>query len=477
MEHQTFSGMGTGDLSNWSTIAHELTHQWFGNKVTFATWSDVWLAEGFASYGEVLALELDPSLSTTTAVSYRGTNKNSARGITAVPVYIPPASATSTQGIFGPTYSGAIYTKGGMVVSMLRSLLGDAQFFQALQNYMNDPLLAYKSATTADLKNHFEAVAGIDLDPFFNSWIFGRGNVDSVVKWGNTGQRINIELTNQTGRTAGATPAFLHTPVVLRISGTTTGGVSRDTTVVIYDQNGVVSFAGKGIQGSRSGNRLGYQLSFVPSAVSVDPFSETMITGTATKDNTLNTLNLQLLGVDIVRFSGVSMDKINELSLKLSGVTDATVAVLQRSRDGNSFAFLAEMQRTAVNSDGDFRYEDATAAPGDTYFYRVKIVDEKGVERYSKLVKLTGKKEVVAVKLWPNPASKHLQLFFSGEWARTAGGEITIYNTAGVIVKQNWVKSGTSSMTLDVSQLHSGTYTLRMEGNNKRFSKSFSIVR
>jgi aminopeptidase N len=63
MEHQTFSGIATGTaLTSLRTLSHELAHQWFGDNVTFATWNDLWLAEGFASYGEALAGELIPSL-------------------------------------------------------------------------------------------------------------------------------------------------------------------------------------------------------------------------------------------------------------------------------------------------------------------------------------------------------------------------------------------------------------------------------
>jgi aminopeptidase N len=50
MEHQSFSAMSWGSMGSWSTIAHELAHQWFGDKVTFSTWNHLWLAEGFARY-------------------------------------------------------------------------------------------------------------------------------------------------------------------------------------------------------------------------------------------------------------------------------------------------------------------------------------------------------------------------------------------------------------------------------------------
>jgi hypothetical protein len=478
MEHQTFSGMSSTDVNSWSTIAHELTHQWFGNKVTFATWSDVWLAEGFAKYGEILAIEMDPSLSTTaTALSHRAANKTTARGVTTVPVYIPAATATSTDNIFAGSYGPAIYNKGAMVISMLRKLLGDTKFYLALQNYMNDPLLAYKSATTEDLKNHFEAVGGFDLDPFFASWIYGRGNCNYTVKWGNRGTAINIELT-QTGRTNGASPAFLHTPVVVKISGATAGGTARDTTVVMYDQNGIVSYAGDGLLGSRAGRSLCYELSFIPSSVSLDPLSETMVTGvTPAFSSALNCDALQMLGVDILRFDGSPKEDANLLSAVLSAGADKSAALLERSKDGHAFDALGQMIWMGETPSGSaFQYRDANIQPGQTLHYRLKLVDEKGVVKYSRLVRLTAPKSVLAVRMGPNPARRELQLFLPAGWG-SGRREVTIYNGAGSVVKQKSAAAAGSLLTLDIGQLPSGTYRFEMKGNNDHFSKAFSIIR
>ena len=62
MEHQTFSAIANGSLTSLPTLIHEMAHQWFGNNVTFATWNDLWLAEGPARYAETLAAEIVPAL-------------------------------------------------------------------------------------------------------------------------------------------------------------------------------------------------------------------------------------------------------------------------------------------------------------------------------------------------------------------------------------------------------------------------------
>jgi aminopeptidase N len=163
MEHQTFSGMASNALTSTSTLAHELMHQWFGDNVTFATWNDLWLAEGFANYGEALAAELVPSLGQN-PYNIRNSIKNSALNST-VSAWIPDANIQTSNLIWNSAYGGAVYTRGAMVVSMLRAIAGDAKFFQALTNYQTN--LAGKSATADSLKNYFNTILNRDITVFF----------------------------------------------------------------------------------------------------------------------------------------------------------------------------------------------------------------------------------------------------------------------------------------------------------------------
>ncbi|MCO5286040.1 MAG: hypothetical protein M9898_06465 [Chitinophagaceae bacterium] len=144
MEHQTFSAMGWGSFTNAGVIAHELMHQWFGDKVTMATWHHLWLAEGFASYGEVLAGEKVPSTGLD-PVSIRGNlktdaNNSAERGYGCI---IPQANIENSNALWESQYGNSVYNRGGMVVSMLRTLLGDEKFFQACRNYRTSPVLVY----------------------------------------------------------------------------------------------------------------------------------------------------------------------------------------------------------------------------------------------------------------------------------------------------------------------------------------------
>lgn len=187
MEHSTMSFMGAWSRS---LIAHELGHQWFGNKVTCATWNDIWLNEGFAEYTTGLVEEHLIGVN-----SFKNWKQSKINNITSLPggnLYLTDTQASSINGIFNGRIS---YNKGSMVVHMLRYVMGDVNFYQALQNYLNDPLLAYSHATTQQLKSHLEAVHGSSLTEFFNDWIYNQGYPTytvSVQNIANNQLQINV---------------------------------------------------------------------------------------------------------------------------------------------------------------------------------------------------------------------------------------------------------------------------------------------
>lgn len=181
MEHTTVSFM-----NNFSRglIAHELAHQWFGNKITCGTWKDIWLNEGFATYLSSMVIENFDGA--TAFVNDKNNMINSITSQTGGAVYLSDLEATNVNRIFSSRLS---YNKGAMVLNMLRWKMGNTMFIQALKNYLADTTLAFNYAVTAQFKAHLEAVYGSSLTEFFNDWVYGQGyptytvNVQNLDNW------------------------------------------------------------------------------------------------------------------------------------------------------------------------------------------------------------------------------------------------------------------------------------------------------
>lgn len=206
MEHQTMSFMGS---YSYSLQAHELAHQWFGNKITCGSWRDIWLNEGFATYLTGLTYEFldapgDWSL------WKRGLIDN----ITSVSFgSVRVDDTTSVSRIFNGRLS---YQKGAMLLHMLRWKLGDEAFFRGVRNYLEDPDLAYSYAKTEDLQAHLEEAGGQSLDAFFMDWFYGEGYPSYQVQWVPLGDTLRIKLGQTTSST---TVGFFEMPVQLQASG------------------------------------------------------------------------------------------------------------------------------------------------------------------------------------------------------------------------------------------------------------------
>ncbi|OUJ74518.1 M1 family aminopeptidase [Hymenobacter crusticola] len=194
MEHQT---MTTQDGFTFTLTAHELFHQWFGDNVTCASWQDVWLNEGFASYGEYLSYQRfipnNARLWMDQAHSSAMSNNGSVR----------VTDTTNTNRIFNSALS---YKKGAAVVHMLRYLLNDdTKFFRALRTYQ--ATYAGRTARTSDLQRVFEAEAGRSLTYFFQQWFIGQGYPVFSVRWNQVGASLYLQTT-ETATAPTVTPFF-----------------------------------------------------------------------------------------------------------------------------------------------------------------------------------------------------------------------------------------------------------------------------
>jgi aminopeptidase N len=219
MEHTTVSFMNNFERS---LIAHEMGHQWFGDKITCGTWKDIWLNEGFATYLATLTIEnFDGN------AAFIDDKTNMIDYITSQPggaVYLTDTEATNVNRIFSPRLT---YNKGAMVLNMLRLKLGDTNFFQGMRTYLADNNLAYKYALTTDFKAHMETAFGGDLTEFFNDWIYNQGYPTYTITAQNWGSGQAKVVVNQTQ--SHASVSYFEMPLPIRFTGA--GGQTFDTTV------------------------------------------------------------------------------------------------------------------------------------------------------------------------------------------------------------------------------------------------------
>ena len=173
MEHQTMSSMG---VFGYSINAHELGHQWFGDKVTCKTWRDIWVNEGFAEFSALYYLQQAFGNST-----YQTYVNNHMAGAKRTSNTIAIANPNSVNAIFDYQLT---YQKGSIVLHMLRGILGDELFFKVLKEYQTTEF-AYDAATIEDFELIAERVTGMELSYFFDEWIRGAGYPQYDFGWKN----------------------------------------------------------------------------------------------------------------------------------------------------------------------------------------------------------------------------------------------------------------------------------------------------
>lgn len=220
MEHQTCvthlsSLIQANHVYDW-LLAHEMGHQWWGDCVAINDWRDVWLSEGFATYSEAIHREYQYGLAN--YLAYMQTS-----------LMQPVLNSSENFPIYDPDYlwGTTVYEKGGCVLHMLRHVMGDDAFFEALALYRSRH--EHGNAVTAQFQDAAETVHGSSLDWFFQPWIYDVGWPKYRYAWiaqpgGGTGHRLVLSIDQV--QTNG--PVFTM-PVDVKV--TTASG---DTTMVLW---------------------------------------------------------------------------------------------------------------------------------------------------------------------------------------------------------------------------------------------------
>lgn len=186
MEHQTMTTLGS---FNFELIAHELGHMWFGDKVTCATWSDIWINEGFATYSDYLAHHF---LTTPFYDSvWLKTVNDKVKELPGGSVYVPASELGNVGRIFDERLT---YQKGALLLHMIRfELQDDEMFFHILQTYIQE--YGDSVATGDNFRDLLEYLSGKDFTDFFNQWYYGEGFPVFDIVWHQGNDTLTISST------------------------------------------------------------------------------------------------------------------------------------------------------------------------------------------------------------------------------------------------------------------------------------------
>lgn len=158
------------DSDNDQIVAHEMMHHWFGDLVTCEDWSNLTLNEGFANYAEYLWYE-----------HKYGKDRAEFHRLNEMNGYFSQVYGSGGHPLINYYYTekdqmfdAHSYNKGGLVLHMLRSYLGDDVFFAGLNKYLKDNALS--AVEVDELRMAFEDISGEDLHWFFDQWYMGIGH-------------------------------------------------------------------------------------------------------------------------------------------------------------------------------------------------------------------------------------------------------------------------------------------------------------
>jgi aminopeptidase N len=207
MENLTMTSLSSFDFG---LVAHELAHQWFGNYVTCSDWQDLWINEGFASYGEYVSYQ--GLISQVQADEWLLDKQNFVMSQVDGSVYVPEASENEVSRLFSKRLT---YDKGAIILHMLRYEIGDdSLFFTVMKNFLNE--FGNGVASGEDFFGVVNATTHRDFTWFKNQWYYGEGYPIFDIQWNIKNSTLYIVSTQTTS--CPVTP-FYRVTMNFRING------------------------------------------------------------------------------------------------------------------------------------------------------------------------------------------------------------------------------------------------------------------
>ena len=206
------------DFTSDDVVAHELAHQWWGDLITSRDWNNLWLHEGFANYFEALFKQHE-----------KGDDYFQHDLMQQASSVINTEDANGRSPLVGRDgYTANVYSKGCWVLHMLRGILGEQEFWKAIQAYARQ--YAFRNADSHEFMLALEDATGRNLGWFFEQWVYKAGHPKVLVHstWDQNSGTLQLEFT-QTQVMDSLTGVF---KFPLSIECTTSAGASTTTTFI-----------------------------------------------------------------------------------------------------------------------------------------------------------------------------------------------------------------------------------------------------
>lgn len=450
MENQSLTSLCPNCWGEY-LMAHEYAHQWFGDMITCATWADLFLNEGFATFSEALWTESKSGYLAykndilNEANSYLGSNPGWAIS--------NPNWAVTTPST-GTLFNYAItYAKGACVLHLLRYVLDDSLFFTGLKTYAADPSLKYKSAVISDFKNIMADVSGQNLDWFFDQWIYQPNHpyYQNGYYFSKIGDYWEVGFLAKQVQT---NTVFFKMPIELKISFTT----GPDTLIRVMNE----------------GNNQMFYFTFTrqPSSIKFDPDNE-IVLKTATLQQIspvpveLSSLSANAAG-NLVVLRWITASEINNVGFEVQRKSLNQIPSLEEDIvDWGKIGFVNGIGTSTHTK--EYSFVDAVPKYGK-YSYRLKQLDLNGDESFSKEVNVEAgikPEDFVLEQNYPNPFNPTTFIKFSLPQASKI--DLSVYNSLGELINvlaYGDYDAGVYERVFDANTIASGIYFYVLRANN-----------
>ncbi|MBR4838061.1 MAG: T9SS type A sorting domain-containing protein [Bacteroidales bacterium] len=477
------SGVLTGNTTQEEYVAHEMSHMWFGNKTTCSTAEDMWLNEGFAQFCGVFYragvygeddFQQEMSAKTSTITKWCKSESN----------WIPLNNIPQTM-----TYDGsAVYNRGAVVVNTMMNYLGRETFLAAMRDHLNN--YAFGASSSEQLRDDITASTGIDMNGFFDTYVFTAGmphygiNLLDVTQSGNqydatvkmTYQHYGPEHVGQNNRVE---VTFVDNEGLLQTTLVNWDGMEAEDTVTL-DINPVAAFvdyynhfldakSDKNMTATASGNLgIDQQLSIIVNSVTdsvmlrgeehyVAPDDDSNIPGlTLSTRHYWNVLRLDFGDADV---SGKFTFSNNaNMDGDIIHTENDSAVLLYRSNINDTWHTIPYTQQ------GNWKLGFFMVSDLQTGQYTIGAIDKTqlGVAENT----LNTKKMILS----PNPTNGFVKISTEIE-----SSEILIINCLGQFV--NSCKISGNEATISVESFPSGIYFINLLDDNKNIISTEKLVK